>query len=755
MSRKSGVFLMLVLTVLLSSISINVKAQGQDGNFQWVGNDPSTVIANSNPDKNKVYLYNVGTGKYLNVGDVWGTAINAYDVGLELKLNSVGADTYTIQGALTTTDGNFLGFPYVKSKDDNVDKQSSWDRVFCDRTTNNANVHWIIKPASNYSATNKIYTLYCDNSNVPSGPVPDDPTDHYVHPTTVNVTGNRYLVVKSGVSSSNRILYDYPTADPSAIGNKNGEWKLVTLDDLKKAFKAQFASAEAPADATFLMSDPDFVRSHKGILNWTVTGFHTTPQKDNGGKEIYAFDVTSSNTSPNTYYVGVGQLNKWPDGYTRFYGSYWNASIRNLGNNAQANGTVSQEVTTLKKGWYRVSCDGFFSPDTGSGMKASLFANVDNTTDGRSNVSAVLNTFGNEFTYDEDALTNTYKTADANAEKESPYVKAAKLFEKGSYNNSILVYVPADGDMLNVGIKVEGSNKPLDWTVFDNFQLKYCGDNDMILDEDQTSLGYLNQQGLLTTNAYTLILKRKLTPGQWASITLPVNLTAAQFKTAFGDQAKLSTFVGQDAVKTLRLNFKSVDLSNDNDVVLKANTLYIMKTTRAATVATGSYEKTLSDNSKLTISAPYYTINNVVPVNLTPSETFKEAAKASSTVNGTVQFCGSFVSKTGFIPAQSYVIGAKDGKWYYTNKALDVKGFRSWIEVNGSTPAKALSIFVDDEDVTRTVTGIEGIGVAADHNAVKTPVYNLQGQKVAENDSQLNTLPAGVYIVNNKKVFVK
>ena len=749
MSRKSGVFLMLVLTVLLSSISINVKAQGQDGSFHWVGNDISTVIGNPNPDMNKVYLYNVGTGKYLNVGDVWGTSINAYNVGLELKLNSVGPDTYTIQGALTTTDGNFLGFPYVKSKDDNADKQSSWDRVFCDRTTNNANVHWIIKPASNYSATNKIYTLYCDNSNVPSGPVPDDPTDHYVHPTTVNVTGNRYLVVKSGVSSSNRILYDYPTADPSAIGNKNGEWKLVTLEDLKKAFKGQFASAEAPADATFLMSDPDFVRSHSGITNWTVTGFQSTPQKDNKNKNIYAFNVKA----PNTYYVGVGQLNDWPDKYTRVYGSYWNASIRNLGNNTNANGTVSQKVTTLKKGWYRVSCDGFFSPGTGSGMKASLFANVDNTTDGRSNVSAMLNTFGKEFTYNQTDLTETYNSAKAGTE--SPYVKAAKRFEEGKYNNSILVYVPADGAKLNVGIKVEDSYKPLDWTVFDNFQLKYCGDNDMVLDEGQTSIEYLNKQGLLTTNAYTLILKRKLTPGQWASITLPVDLTAAQFKTAFGDQAKLSTFVGQDAVKTLRLNFKSVDLSNDNDVVLKANTLYIMKTTRAANVTTGSYTKNLQPHGSLTVQAPYYTINNVVPRNLTPSETFKEAAKASSTVNGTVQFCGSFVSKTGFIPAQSYVIGAKDGKWYYTNKALDVKGFRSWIEVNGSTPAKALSIFVDDEDVTRTVTGIEGIGVAADHNAVKTPVYNLQGQKVAENDSQLNTLPAGVYIVNNKKVFVK
>ena len=742
MSRKSGVFLMLVLTVLLSSISINVKAQGQDANFHWIGNDISTVIGNSIPDDmKKVYLYNVGTGKYLNVGDVWGTAINAYNVGLELKLNSVGPDTYTIQGALTTTDGNYLGFPYVSSADNIPDKQSSWDRVFCDRTTENANVKWIIKRANSYGENNKTYTLYCNNSADKNG-----------HEQPDIVKGVRYLVVKSGASSSNRILYDYPTTDPSTVGNTNGEWKLVTLEDLKEAFKGQFASTEAPADATFLMSDPDFVRSHSGITNWTVTGFQSAEEKDKDDKDIYAFDVKY----PNTYYVGVGQFNKYPDKYTRVYGSYWNASIRNLGNTAKANGTVSQKVTTLKKGWYKVSCDGFFSPGAGSGMKASLFANVDNTTDGRSNVSAMLNVFGNtEFTYNQTDLTDTYNTAKANAGTESPYVKAAKLFEEGKYNNSILVYVPADGAKLNVGIKVEGSDKPLDWTVFDNFQLKYCGDNDMILDEDQTSLGYLNQQGLLTTNAYTLILKRKLTPGQWASITLPVNLTAAQFKTAFGDQAKLSTFVGQDAVKTLRLNFKSVDLSNDNDVVLKANTLYIMKTTRAANVTTGSYTKNLQPHGSLTVQAPYYTINNVVPVNLTPSETFKEAAKASSTVNGTVQFCGSFVSKTGFIPAKSYVIGAKDGKWYYTNKALDVKGFRSWIEVNGSAPAKALSIFVDDEDVTRTVTGIEGVGLAADRNAVKTPVYNLQGQKVAENDSQLNTLPASVYIVNNKKVFVK
>ena len=742
MSRKSGVFLMLVLTVLLSSISINVKAQGQDANYQWKGNDISTVIGNSNPDMNKVYLYNVGTGKYLNVGDVWGTAINAYNVGLELKLNSVGPDTYTIQGALTTTDGNFLGFPYVKSDEQTDDKQSSWDRIFCDRKTDNANVNWIIKKASSYSAENKTYTLCCDNKTVPSGNV-----------LPAIVKGERYLVVKSGASSSNRVLYDYPTTNPSTVGNENGEWKLVTLEDLKKAFKGQFASAEAPADATFLMSDPDFVRSHSGITNWTVTGFQSTPQKDNKNKNIYAFNVKA----PNTYYVGVGQFNDWPDKYTRAYGSYWNASIRNLGNNTNANGTVSQKVTTLKKGWYKVSCDGFFSPGTGSGMKASLFANVDGTTDGRSNVSAMLNTFGKEFTYDQTALTETYNSDKAIAKTESPYVKAAKLFETGVYNNSILVYVPADGDKLNVGIKVEDSYKPLDWTVFDNFQLKYCGDNDMILDEDATSLSYLSKQNLNPNSAYTLILKRTLKPGQWASITLPVSLTAAQFKTAFGDQAKLSTFVGQDPALVSRLKFASVDLSKDNDVVLEANKLYIMKAVRGATVENGEYEKTLSDNSKYKVNAPYYVINNVVLPNV-PSPTFKENAKSTTTTSNDIQFCGTHIwQNTPFIPAQSYVLSGKNGQWYHTASKLPIKGFRCWVatNVNSTTPAKALTFVVDGEDIGGSVNGIEGLEVATEHISTKTPVYNLQGQKVAENDSQLNTLPAGIYIVNNKKVFVK
>jgi hypothetical protein len=63
---------------------------------------------------------------------------------------------------------------------------------------------------------------------------------------------------------------------------------------------------------------------------------------------------------------------------------------------------------------------------------------------------------------------------------------------------------------------------------------------------------------------------------------------------------------------------------------------------------------------------------------------------------------------------------------------------------------------VNDGDVIKIMfnetTGVENI--AADANAT-FDVYNLQGVRVARNVSNLNNLPAGIYIANGKKVVVK
>ena len=441
------------------------------------------------------------------------------------------------------------------------------------------------------------------------------------------------------------------------------------------------------------------------------------------------------------------------------YAGYTTANVRNVGNDANANGKVSQAVTTIKKGWYKVSCNGFYNADRGSNMVSSLFARVQGTNKGISNVSAPLNKFNHEFTYTKEDLLRLYDEDNLPTGKNprvSPYANAGIQFENGKYNNTILVYVPKDNAVLNIGIEITGSTKYCDWTSWDNFQLQYCGDNDMVLDEGQTSLEYLKKQGISKDNAYTLILKRTMKPGLWSSITLPVALTAGQFKTAFGDDAKLARLKGQDERIPTRIDFESVNLTDDDKTVICPSRLYIMQSTRAANVSTGSYEKILKDNTKLIVEAPYFTINNVVLREI-PNEIFKETPKWTTTEAGNIQFCGTQINQTSaIVPAQSYVLGANNGKWYYTKTALPIKGFRCWIatNANGTSPAKPLTFAVDGK-VEGDVTAIQGL--EQDTRMLRTDgaVYNLHGQKVASDASNLNSLPAGIYIVNNKKILVK
>lgn len=86
----------------------------------------------------------------------------------------------------------------------------------------------------------------------------------------------------------------------------------------------------------------------------------------------------------------------------------------------------------------------------------------------------------------------------------------------------------------------------------------------MVLDEMQTSLAYVTKQGLNPDPAYTLLLKRTMTQNLWSSITFPVALTAVQFNTAFGNQAKLARLKDQDASIPTRIDFESINLTNDN-----------------------------------------------------------------------------------------------------------------------------------------------------------------------------------------------
>ena len=405
----------------------------------------------------------------------------------------------------------------------------------------------------------------------------------------------------------------------------------------------------------------------------------------------------------------------------------------------------------------------------GSHMVSKLFAKVDGTTATVSNVSTVLNRFQREFDYSKRDLLRVYDDDDLATDKggkgnktnESPYVKAGKEFEDGKYNNTILVKVPHDGDVLNIGIEIKNSSNERDWTCWDNVQLQYCGNNDIVLDEGQTSDNYINLQ-VDPISAGTLILKRTMKPGVWCSLMLPVNLTVGQVKTAFGENVKLSWHPKQHSTVKTRIEFKSVDLSDDDALAIKANELYLIKSDKEPTGIEHEdpYEKQLSDGSWISVPAPYYVINNV-SLTQKPSQLpnynagiIREASTPSTTIDEKLQFCGSLINQTSkVVPAYSYALGTNDGKWHFTQHDLPVKGFRCWIATGSQALAKTLRFFIDgvEED---TATAIDGV-VNEEGNEVSGTVYDLNGKVVRTNATSLEGLPKGIYIVNHRKYVVR
>ena len=89
-----------------------------------------------------------------------------------------------------------------------------------------------------------------------------------------------------------------------------------------------------------------------------------------------------------------------------------------------------------------------------------------------------------------------------------------------------------------------------------------------------------------------------------------------------------------------------------------------------------------------------------------------------------------------------------------------MNGFRGYLTAkteNLRQSAKALTIAINDFESDET-TYIENVEIAEDgtlRQRINGKVYNLQGQLVSNDASQLDSLPKGIYIVNGTKVSVK
>lgn len=256
-------------------------------------------------------------------------------------------------------------------------------------------------------------------------------------------------------------------------------------------------------------------------------------------------------------------------------------------------------------------------------------------------------------------------------------------------------------------------------------------DNILVLDEDKT---------LAVTKSYTgakMLLHRTFTKSAtndkkgWNSIILPVDMTAAQVKEAFGEGVQMAGF---DRLENNWIKFSTVNVAADG-VVLHKNTPYIIYPTKEPL---GNYSYTIDGVTKI-LDGHVYVANGI--------NYDDQTSNLTHTVNGGgMTYTGSYDSKT-VVSADSYMFSK--GNLVHTNKEHTVKAYRCWLKDDMHT-GKMLMFSINGNGIDGT-TGIHVI--EENKQNTNTGIYNLGGVRM--NTNNIDKLPKGVYVVNNKVVVKK
>lgn len=256
-------------------------------------------------------------------------------------------------------------------------------------------------------------------------------------------------------------------------------------------------------------------------------------------------------------------------------------------------------------------------------------------------------------------------------------------------------------------------------------------DDLLVLDEDKT---------LDVKKSYTgakMLLHRTFTKSAdnnkkgWNSIILPVDMTAAQVKQAFGDGVQMAKF---DRLENNWIKFSTVDVAADG-VVLHKNTPYIIYPTKEPL---GNYSYTIDGVTKI-LDGHVYVANGI--------NYDDQTSNLTHTVNGGgMTYTGSYSNPTA-VSKNSYMFSK--GDLVHTNKDHTVKAYRCWLKDDMHT-GKMLTFSINGNGIDGT-TGIHVI--EENKQNTNTGIYNLGGVRM--NTNNVDKLPKGVYVVNNKVVVKK
>lgn len=805
--------------------SIAINANAQTGNSVYTGIDQLPGISQDDLYAKKItvtkgkednltfptdftqhfFLYNVKTGRFLNVGGYWGTHVSLKEYGEPLAIvegdKKENGKTYMqLVMEMDGTEGNYVGWVRVPDKN-NPDVGVFVDRKFGDV------IGWQFEPVTDDKKVDDVkntYRLYT-----------------YAH-STFDDKGNRvwdctkkyYLCSNMGSTDVDVNCEAFSADDIDKYKNEGyDQWRFLSYEDIHKLQEKNADNMKDALELSFKLRCPGFSRGDNDIKKWNTYNFQTGKGNVTGsdGFALYGLSkyynyiagsetkpsesdiktgsgifqqtikTTWTNTLPKAGYEFEGTTYKDLDNYKRHLAKYYTASITNK------RGIVYQDVEVSIAGRYQIECKGYSTT-----KKASLFAGVLKSGQTGANQTMIgkekkdtLNQVSDMSQTDQNALHVLEHNVD---------YAGKNFYGSRQYINTVYVTV-TDEDLkagngkakirfgIMVGDKNDANQDPegYEWTVFDDFRILYAAKDvkeDLILDECRDNLSYLVNCKNPMENK-TLHLNKTFTLDKWNSFILPVNLNKKQVLETFGANARLAKLT---RLTDTGIEFTSVDLLDDNSTAIEAYVPYIIfpkKNPGQTEAYTASYEQ--QDNQPLqtiTIAANHYVIGKVSMPSTGWSKMNQSKWKWATSMaseDGNMEAWGTFARTFGVatqdkdkftwdIQNKSKILDGRcdlkdcyffaNGNMYHSkDRARGLRGFSCWFQM---APGAQKSLKFTLDGVSQGTTGIEDI--LADYeqpvSRFANGIYNLNGQLVKQGNSTAG-LPSGMYIVNGKKCIVR
>lgn len=736
-----------VALALMGVMALPQNANAQTTTSRFTGTDPSSI------GTDQFLLYNVGTGKLVYPGGCWGTqaTVKYQDYGLLFKLSN-----NLISGSISNS--TYTGGKYMGVNVPQVTSAGSWGN-----TGDTRNTFGVILEAQASGSAPQSYSrnltyesanisginAYYIKETVTSG----NTTYTYYWGTTYGITDGSTDGTTLKEVTDGSVVYA-PTSVPTGYESYY-QWQFVSATEIQKWITTNDDASYGglDADATYLIKDADFTRNHDEFSSWTVT---SSAGSASGSNYKYNWCGSSNNVVKISAKSGNGsgattttrpwdalQADKFQFDLVD-WGKYTGVSLSGVG-------TFHQNFTAPLKGVYAVGVRGFWK-----GNEAYLYVTCNGTT-----TKIAL-----------PAATNFTKCSISSSKTSYSYsnIQAAcqALYDNENEAYSVVAFVTADKDAtVTIGIEkpnatqsslvtsqsqLSGSSRyyyyyyyDTDFVMFDNFQIKYLGETPFLLDEDSISDQYIRDVKEQTNKS--ILLKRTFTLNKWNSLVLPVTVTTAQLKQAFGEGTQLAKYEGVGVTPGHKyLDFKTLSLAatEEDDKIIEKGQLYLIKPTANASEIKYTVEE---NGSTVTYTGKYYLLGRR-DINGSDLVDPKDNTGEGTSTTTPLVWKGTYVTKENGCPEGAYVWSS--GMVYHLQSAMTIKGFRGWFEEQNQK-AESISMRFDNGEIT----SIDEVVRNDKANNYDGAVYTVDGVKVRSNATSLEDLPAGIYIFKGKKYIVK